>query len=260
MLIGICGKAGSGKDTIGDYLVEQHGFDKIALADPIKRLVRDVFVLDDTTVNDRELREKPLDKWGGWSVRKLLQFIGTEMFRERIDEEIWVKSLWYRIKDFPEKNYVVTDMRFPNELDFFRYQSKQGKQNFVCLQVKRHGFEGKVGISGHRSESYDLKGDFEIINDSTIDNLHDKIDEILNKVMNPINEKEQTYSYSPDIVDDLANRAIEFIKSAEIEREMQRLDRPYGYSSSEFLNKKDDLMKVLALWRMTSHDKGGKNE
>ena len=50
MLVGITGKAGSGKDTVGDYLVKSHGFKKIALADPIKRLVKDVFVLDEHTV------------------------------------------------------------------------------------------------------------------------------------------------------------------------------------------------------------------
>ena len=42
MLVGICGKAGAGKDTVGDYLIDKYGFKKIALADPIKRLVKDV--------------------------------------------------------------------------------------------------------------------------------------------------------------------------------------------------------------------------
>jgi hypothetical protein len=42
-LIGICGKAGSGKDTIADILVRDHGLAKIALADPLKRIALDVF-------------------------------------------------------------------------------------------------------------------------------------------------------------------------------------------------------------------------
>jgi hypothetical protein len=46
-LIGIVGKAGSGKDTIADLLVRDHGFVKIALADPIKRCLRDLYAFTD---------------------------------------------------------------------------------------------------------------------------------------------------------------------------------------------------------------------
>jgi dephospho-CoA kinase len=42
MLVGVCGKAGAGKDTIADYLVNAYKFKKIALEDPIKRLVKDI--------------------------------------------------------------------------------------------------------------------------------------------------------------------------------------------------------------------------
>ena len=42
-IIGICGHAGSGKDTAADFLVEHHGFVKLALADEMKRFCRKVF-------------------------------------------------------------------------------------------------------------------------------------------------------------------------------------------------------------------------
>ena len=97
MIVGITGKANAGKDTIADYLVSQYSFKKIALADPIKRLVKDVFVLTDEEVYDRVLREQPLPHWDGWTTRKLLQFIGTDLFRQQIDDAVWVKSLVLRI-------------------------------------------------------------------------------------------------------------------------------------------------------------------
>ena len=179
MLVGICGKAGSGKDTIGDYLVKNYGFKKTALADPIRRIVKDVFVLDDYTVYNRVGREQVLKNWPNWTVRKLLQIIGTEMFREHIDDAVWVKSLWYRIQSDPNSNYVVTDCRFPNELNFFKEHSKKGE--FICLKVKRPGHDGNVGVSGHASESYDLQGDFEIINDGNFESLYNKVDEIMKR-------------------------------------------------------------------------------
>ena len=176
MLIGICGKAGSGKDTIGEHLIDEYGFEQIALADPIKRLVKDVFVLDDYTVYDRTAREQELPEWEGWSVRQLLQFIGTELFRENIDTSIWVKSLWLRVKDNPDKNYVVTDVRFPNELQFF---VDNGGEDFVSIKSIREGCDGSVGIAGHESEKYDLEAGHDMYNDSTIENLYSKVDDIM---------------------------------------------------------------------------------
>jgi len=43
MIIGLLGQAGVGKDTAADYLVKKHGFAKVALADPLKRICREVF-------------------------------------------------------------------------------------------------------------------------------------------------------------------------------------------------------------------------
>lgn len=46
-LIGVCGMAGSGKDTFADFLVRDHGWVKIALADPLKRFCQEVFDFSD---------------------------------------------------------------------------------------------------------------------------------------------------------------------------------------------------------------------
>lgn len=43
MLIAISGRAGSGKDTAADFLVKNHGFVKVAFADPIKRVCLEVY-------------------------------------------------------------------------------------------------------------------------------------------------------------------------------------------------------------------------
>jgi hypothetical protein len=47
MIIGLCGPAGSGKDTAADFLVKNHGFAKVAFADPLKRICKDVFAFTD---------------------------------------------------------------------------------------------------------------------------------------------------------------------------------------------------------------------
>lgn len=42
-IVGVTGKAGSGKDTAAAHLVEQYGFQQIAFADPLKRYAHKVF-------------------------------------------------------------------------------------------------------------------------------------------------------------------------------------------------------------------------
>jgi hypothetical protein len=59
-IIGITGKAGSGKDTVADILVREHGFVKVALADPMKRICRDVFQFTDQQLwGPSEFRNAP---------------------------------------------------------------------------------------------------------------------------------------------------------------------------------------------------------
>lgn len=47
MIIGLCGNAGVGKDAVADFLVRNHGFVKVALADPLKRICQDVYGFTD---------------------------------------------------------------------------------------------------------------------------------------------------------------------------------------------------------------------
>jgi hypothetical protein len=46
-IIGVSGKAGSGKDTVGKYLVDHHGFIAMSLADEMKRFCKQVFGFTD---------------------------------------------------------------------------------------------------------------------------------------------------------------------------------------------------------------------
>jgi len=216
MLIGICGKAGSGKDTIGDHLVKEYGFERIALADPIKRVVKDIFVLDDHTVYDRVAREQPLENWPDWTVRKLLQYVGTELFRNNIDDAIWVKSLWLHVQSNPDKNYVVTDIRFPNELEFFE---ENGKLNFVSIKVVRGGHDGNVGLSGHESEKYDLEAQHILYNDNEIIDLDEEVDGLMKKLgIEPEGKEQQSdigMGYDVTFTSDTGNNTVSVVNGGE---------------------------------------------
>ena len=73
MIIGITGQppAGSGKDTVADFLVKEYGFVSVAFADPMKRICADVFGWDKEVLwgssekrNEPDKRfKRPLSEW-----------------------------------------------------------------------------------------------------------------------------------------------------------------------------------------------------
>lgn len=50
--------------------------------------------------------------------RSLLQIYGTEIFRQRVDDLYWIKLTQKRIKASESDVIIITDVRFPNEIDF----------------------------------------------------------------------------------------------------------------------------------------------
>jgi hypothetical protein len=62
MLLGLTGRAGSGKSTVADLLVKNHGFVAVALADPIKRICKEVFGFTDEQLWGPSERRNAPDK------------------------------------------------------------------------------------------------------------------------------------------------------------------------------------------------------
>lgn len=121
MIIGLCGLAGSGKDTSANFIMEyDNSYQRLSFADAVKDIVALAFgwdrnLLQGGTQESREWREKE-DLFWGVSPRKAMQLIATDCFRNIIRDDFWVKSIEKKIKDNPTQNYVITDVRFPNEV------------------------------------------------------------------------------------------------------------------------------------------------
>ena len=139
MIIGLVGYIGSGKGTVGDILVRHHGYHQFAFADALKDAVASIFLwprglLEGDSNASRAFRER-VDPWWshkfGYEVtpRLILQKMGTEACRHGIADNIWIAALEKRIQGY--KDVVISDVRFPNEIDFIR--SAGG----VIIRVKR---------------------------------------------------------------------------------------------------------------------------
>ena len=103
MLVGILGLKGSGKDTIGNYLIENYNFEKIAYAGALKDAICCVFgwdrnMMEGATDESRKWREE-IDEYWGFSPREMMQRIGTDLFRKQIKDDIWIKSLKLKLEN-----------------------------------------------------------------------------------------------------------------------------------------------------------------
>ena len=130
MIIGICGFIGSGKDTVANYLVEEHNYQRDSFAGALKDAVASVFgwdrqLLEGATSEAREWREQ-VDTW--WAERLnmpeltprwVLQYWGTEVCRQGFHDDIWIASLEHRLLQ-QDTDIVISDVRFPNEAEVIK--------------------------------------------------------------------------------------------------------------------------------------------
>lgn len=162
MIIGLCGYARTGKDTVANILVENHGFQRVAFADPIKRLLFEINPL----VNGVRLQDMVKDY--GWEitksqmeVRRLLQDLGVGA-RKVFGEIFWIEQALKKVN--LSKDYVITDVRFRNEVNAIKQFNSQ------IWRIKRTGIEA---INGHVSE-HDLDGyeaDVTLLNEGPVEYL-----------------------------------------------------------------------------------------
>lgn len=173
-IIGITGRKFNGKDTLGNYLVNNFSYKKLSYADPIKDITRILFGFNEEQLYG-SLKETIDDNWNT-TPRNIMQFLGTEIFRKQmnqvipnIGEDFWIKYLEVKmtnlLKENPNQKFVICDVRFPNEVESIK------KLGGTVIRVKR---ELSTNNDLHESEKYieSLDVDFEIINNTTIEQLH----------------------------------------------------------------------------------------
>lgn len=119
-LVGLVGKAGSGKDTLADELAVD-GWEKVAFADSLKHLCIDYLGLsyDDAYTQEGKMRFN--ETWG-MTNREILQRVGTEAMRNGFDKDVWVKIALLKIRRMlaDGKKVILTDCRFDNEAQMIR--------------------------------------------------------------------------------------------------------------------------------------------
>jgi len=162
-VIAIKGRAGAGKSTAANFLVDHYGYRLVKFAGPLKRMLAAVGLTQDEIEGD--LKEVPCDLLGGQTPRHAMVTLGTEWGRDLIHPDLWV-NLWRReaAKIVASGGRVVADdCRFPNEAAAIRELGGR------ILEVSR----APSGVmSSHVSENGDFPADAVIENAGEKDRLY----------------------------------------------------------------------------------------
>ena len=176
MIIGITGKAQSGKDTacrivqlintvdydcacsegegekyildnVDNILPITCMWEKHAFADKLKECASIILGVPRFMFESGEFKESftslPLSNKEGEPMtnREFLKYFGTEVGRS-IDKDLWIKALMYSYGRDKESHWIVPDVRFPNEADAIR------NAGGVLWKIERDG----SGAGNHISE------------------------------------------------------------------------------------------------------------
>jgi len=169
-IIGVCGLARSGKDTVADYIESKYGFQKYVMSD----VLRDELVKCNRDVSKRTMLE-----------------LGNEL-REAKGLDIVAQMIYERCHDSGKVSIV--GFRSPAEVEFF----ERNADEFFLIEVRapkssRITRADALGIDDVSSRDYDdvinkgLDGVFSmasatINNDSTPDELHLRVDKVMKDI------------------------------------------------------------------------------
>jgi dephospho-CoA kinase len=170
--LALTGEMRSGKDFVGKYLVEKHGFKRFAFGDGIVKTCKELFP-------EAFVGEKP---------RKLLQDFGQ--FCVAQDPMVWVRFLFkemlYEGIDPVEDNVVITDLRQPHEYEYllscgFTIARVNTKPAIRKQRIISAGETFNEETFNHSTEKFvrTFEVDYEIYNNETKEEVIPQIENML---------------------------------------------------------------------------------
>lgn len=240
MVIGISGRLGSGKDTVGEIIqyltgVDANGkftkglnwshssnFEIKKFAGKLKIIGSMLSGVPVEYFEDQDFKKLDMNPEWGMTYREFLQKLGTEAMRDGLHTNVWVNALFadykvdikeitnksytkkedkwvhqwggkeilsdnqnFSFKKYNYPNWIITDMRFPNEIaavelregitirvvrpetkDYFQLKNRDGSITHATLHPSETALD-------------DAKFDYVIENDGTLEELVEKVRAIL---------------------------------------------------------------------------------
>lgn len=195
-IIAICGAKRSGKDVLAEHIVKHYTYERVAFANPLKQAVKALFHFDDEQVETD--RKDVVDEAWGITPRAALQFFGTEIMQDKIQEllpDIKRNFFANTLKNYiAEKRaadanamFVISDLRFLHEYEMLFHIPNIRKEDVVIIRVLRP-CNHAVAVAAtaavadiHKSEVeyINIPYDVVLVNNDTIENYLVKFDKIM---------------------------------------------------------------------------------
>lgn len=178
MIIGFMGRKCSGKTTSAMFWKEKEAAYLKAFGDELKEMMINANLLTRAQAygEEKHLKEN----------RDLLKKVGTDLVREQIDPDFWVKKMEEKIdaSEFLNKrDTLIHDVRFRNEAEMIK------RRRGVLILLQRPSL---VDQDNHRSETEfaSIYPDYCIINDGGLEDLRTSVHNIMEKIKrSPIPEE-----------------------------------------------------------------------
>lgn len=194
VVVGVFGNAQHGKNTVAELLMfsmaeKGKRAEVFALADPLKHVARHLLGMPDDIAwgdpSDIQRREQLRMEWRkyGRNAREWMQWIGTELGRDMIDEDLWVDRAVDRVVNDVAGNefFFITDCRFYSERTGLRDKLAARFVRFVPIRVYRpsipidRSHPSETEVASMTAAMFDHVID----NDSDMDALRDRVEEFV---------------------------------------------------------------------------------
>lgn len=201
-IIILSGAKRSGKDTAAGFIKSylkndtMRSVETLAFADKLKStsaaLLNEIYgtnIFTTDMFSNEELRQGPFPgpefKWGGEQVclRTVLQKFGTEICRNCIDTDIWVKALINTLEKLNADYSIITDARFPNEITLLKKHFVK-THNIITILITRPGTANTTHVSETQFDNMlaDNLFDYIIMNNSSLEQLNINISNVFNQI------------------------------------------------------------------------------
>lgn len=171
MLIGICGRQGSGKDTAAGLInkITNNKFEVKRFSSKLKECAGILLGVPVELFEDRIFKESYIAQYD-MTVRELLQKFGTEFIRETVHPNLWIESTFI---GYMNQDWLIPDVRFINECDAIK--SRGG----IIVKTNR-----KTKHDSHPSENEIdfIIPDYEIDNNGSFFDLELSVTRMMNDI------------------------------------------------------------------------------